>query len=72
MKTLSAVKTQYGKFTELIEKVQKKLDEAQKTADSMKSRSDMIQRKLAKVESMDGEKAERFLENDSMEAEDEI
>ncbi len=67
LKTLSAVKAQYEKFGTLIEKTQKKLDEAQKAADEMKTRSDMIQRKLSKVETMEEGKAEAILQGSTEE-----
>jgi DNA recombination protein RmuC len=53
LRTLSAVKAQYEKFGELILKTQKKLQEAQTVTDDLKSRSDMIQRKLSRVELSD-------------------
>lgn len=62
LKTLGAIKTQYGKFTELIDKTQKKLSEAQTATDSLKSRTDMIQRKLGKIDILDEEEANDVLE----------
>jgi DNA recombination protein RmuC len=53
LRTLSAVKAQYEKFGELITKTQKKLSEAQSATDDLKSRSDIIQRKLSHVEMSD-------------------
>lgn len=62
LKTLGAIKTQYGKFTDLIDKTQKKLSEAQTATDSLKSRTDMIQRKLGKIDILDEEEANDVLE----------
>ena len=50
---LSAVKTQYQKFGQLILKTQKKLQEAQSAADDLQNRSEIIQKRLSKVEAMD-------------------
>ena len=61
LKTLGAIKTQYGKFTELIDKTQKKLSEAQTATDSLKSRTDMIQRKLGKIDILEDDEAEHIL-----------
>lgn len=61
LKTLGAIKTQYGKFTELIDKTQKKLSEAQTATDSLKARTDMIQRKLGKIDILEDDEAEHIL-----------
>ena len=61
LKTLSAVKAQYEKFGSLIEKTQKKLSEAQSAADELQNRSQMIQKKLVKVDLMDGEESNKIL-----------
>lgn len=53
LNTLSAVKSQYQKFGQLISKTQKKLQEAQSAADDLQNRNEMIQKKLSKVEVMD-------------------
>lgn len=53
LNTLSAVKSQYQKFGQLIAKTQKKLQEAQSAADDLQNRNEMIQKKLSKVEAMD-------------------
>jgi DNA recombination protein RmuC len=59
---LSAVKAQYQKFGQLINKTQKKLQEAQTAADDLQSRNEMIQKKLSKVEVMDETAASKILE----------
>ena len=46
LRTLSAIKTQYGRFAELISKTQKKLSEAQKNTDDLMHRSNIIQKNL--------------------------
>ena len=48
--TLGKVKTEFGKFGELLDKTQKKLDEASKTIGSVSSKSRNIERKLKKFE----------------------
>ncbi len=61
LKTLSAVKTQYEKFGQLISKTQKKLQEAQTAADDLQSRNEMIQKRLSKVAVMDEADSSRLL-----------
>ncbi len=61
LKILSAVKTQYEKFGQLIAKTQKKLQEAQSAADDLQSRSDIIQKRLSKVEIMDEADSSKIL-----------
>lgn len=53
MRTLSAIKTQYGRFAELIGKTQKKLAEAQKNTEALMHRSDIIQKNLRRFDSME-------------------
>lgn len=65
--TLSAVKAQYQKFGLLIQKTQKKLQEAQSVADDLQSRNDLIQKRLSKVELMDPGDASRLLGISEME-----
>lgn len=50
--TLSAVKTQFGKFSELLEGVQKKLQESANKIESAKTTSRSIERKLRDVEEL--------------------
>ncbi len=49
---LGAVKTEFGKFGEVMDKVQKKLQEATNVIDTAKSRSNVIRRKLRDVEEL--------------------
>ena len=50
--TLGAVKTQFGKFSELLEGVQKKLQESANKIESAKATSRQIERKLKDVEEL--------------------
>ncbi len=50
MKLLGNFKRQFEKFNDLINKTQSKISDAQKVADQLRDRSDMIQKKLDKVE----------------------
>lgn len=61
LKTLSAVKTQYEKFGQLISKTQKKLQEAQSATDDLQNRNEIIQKRLSKVEIMDEPDSSRVL-----------
>lgn len=61
LKTLSAVKAQYEKFGQLIGKMQKKLGEAEAAADELQNRSQMIQKKLGKVDTISGDEANKLL-----------
>ncbi|HET7817626.1 MAG TPA: DNA recombination protein RmuC [Sphingomicrobium sp.] len=49
---LSAVKTEFGKFGEVFDKVHKKLNEAQNVVESAKVRRNAMERKLRDVESL--------------------
>jgi len=48
--TLSAVKSEFGKFGDILDKTKKKLQEASNTIDSASRKSRTIERKLRKVE----------------------
>ncbi|WP_051689901.1 DNA recombination protein RmuC [Pelobacter seleniigenes] len=58
---LEAVKTEFGKYGVVLEKVQKKLHEASKTIDDVTVRRRAIDRKLRAIGSMPEEKAEALL-----------
>lgn len=62
LKLLQAIKTQYQTFNELIEKTQKKLHEAVSSTDKLKERTEIIQRRMAKVEQLDLKEADDLLE----------
>ena len=58
---LGAVKTEFGKFGEVLDKVKKKLDEASGEIDKTGVRSRAIQRQLREVEAMPASDATRLL-----------
>ncbi|MGH8462356.1 MAG: DNA recombination protein RmuC [Stenotrophobium sp.] len=58
---LSAVKTEFGKFGEVLDKVKKKLDEASHQIDATGVRSRAIQRQLREVEALPAEQAQALL-----------
>ncbi len=60
---LGAVKTEFGRFAEVLEKVQKKLDEASKTIDQTGARTRAIERKLREVEALPTQEARRTLDD---------
>ena len=60
-KLLRAIKSQYGTFTELLDRSLKKISEAQTSMENVKNRSELINRKLGKVEELDMNDAERIL-----------
>lgn len=53
LKLLQAIKTQYITFGEQIEKTQKKLSDAVSSTEKLRERSDMINRRMAKIEQLD-------------------
>lgn len=59
---LSAVKTEFGKFVEILEKTQKKLHEASNTIETATKKSRTIVRKLKTVQSLPAAEAELLLE----------
>lgn len=61
-KLLGAVKTEFGKFGEVLEKTQKKLQEASHTIDTAATRTRAIERKLRTVEALPAEASEPLLE----------
>jgi DNA recombination protein RmuC len=63
-RTLGAVKTEFGKFGEVLDSVQKKLAEASNKIEQTGVRTRAIQRKLRDVESLPGEDAANLLGND--------
>ncbi|WP_271628748.1 DNA recombination protein RmuC [Caldicellulosiruptor sp. DIB 104C] len=67
---LSAVKTEFSKFGEVLEKVKKKLLEAQDTIDTAARKTKTIERKLKNVESLSSdEAAQKVLYSDETEEE---
>ncbi|TGE31720.1 DNA recombination protein RmuC [Desulfosporosinus sp. Sb-LF] len=59
---LSAVKTEFGKFVEVLEKTQKKLQEASNTIETATRKSRTIARKLKNVQTLPANEAELLLE----------
>lgn len=58
---LSAVKTDFGKFGDILEKTQKKLQEASNTIENAAKKTRTIERKLKNVEQLPTEEAEQIL-----------
>jgi DNA recombination protein RmuC len=58
---LAAVKTEFGKYGEVLAKVQKKLQEASNTVDTVAVRSRAIERKLKTVEGLPAGEAQKVL-----------
>ena len=61
-KLLGAVKSEFGKFGEVLEKTQKKLQEASNTIESAATRTRVIERKLRGVEALPEHEASPLLE----------
>lgn len=62
-KVLGAVKTDFSKFGDLLDKVKKKLDETSNTLDDAASRSRLLERKLKKVEALPATEAAIILDD---------
>jgi len=59
---LGAVKTEFGKFGDMLDKTKRKLQEASNVVDSAGVRSRAIERKLKDVQSLPGKKAVPYLD----------
>ncbi len=59
---LSAVKTQYDKFGDLLGKAKKRIDDAGKTLEEAQRKNEFIQRKLKAIEAVSIEESETILE----------
>lgn len=70
-KILGAVKTEFGKFGDVLAKTRKKLDEARNTIDQAEVRSRQIGRKLTAVAEMPQEQAHGLLGEENMTTADE-
>jgi len=68
---LGAVKSEFGKFGDVLTMVRKKLDEASKHIDKTAIRTRAIERKLRDVETMPGEQAQQLL-GESMSSDEEV
>jgi DNA recombination protein RmuC len=64
-KLLGAVKTEFGKFGDILEKTKKKLDEASNSIDTAAVRTRAIERKLRTVEHLPAGEAAHLLETDA-------
>jgi len=60
--TLGAVKTEFSKFGDSLEKVQKKLQEASNSIDSAAARSRVLEKKLKNVEALPADQTSAFLQ----------
>ena len=69
-KTLGAIKTDFGKFGEVLTKTQKKLEEASKTIEQASHRSRQITKKLNKVQELPAEETAEILELEALEEDD--
>ena len=67
MKLLEAVKTQFAKLDDEVERTQKKLSDATKSTDRLRHRTELIQRRMRNVTELDAAEARKFLD---LEAED--
>ncbi len=61
-KILSAVKTQYDKFSLVLAKAKKKIDEAGRSLDDAQHRNDMIQKRLRNIEALEISESDSVLE----------
>jgi DNA recombination protein RmuC len=64
-KVLGAVKTEFGKFGEILAKTKDKLDQVGKTLDDAGRKSTTIARKLREVEALPQGEADRLLTGDA-------
>lgn len=69
-KVLGAVKTQYGKFEELLEKAKKKVDEAGNVLDDARHRNSIILKNLRNVEGVEATEADDLLALPSIQTEE--
>jgi DNA recombination protein RmuC len=68
MKLLEAVKTQFAKLDDEVERTQKKLSDATKSTDRLRHRTELIQRRMRNVTELDTAEARKLLD---LEVEDE-
>ncbi|RPI00644.1 MAG: DNA recombination protein RmuC [Calditrichaeota bacterium] len=64
---LGAVKTEFGKFGEILEKTKNKLDQASKEIDNAGARSRVIEKKLKNVQLLPQQESIKLLEDNSLE-----
>jgi len=65
-KVLGAVKTEFGKFGGILDKTQKKLQEASNTIDDASKKSRNIERKLGKVQELPASQAVKLIEDNEI------
>ena len=65
MKLLEAVKTQFAKLDDEVERTQKKLSDATKSTDRLRHRTELIQRRMRNVTELDSAEARRLLDLES-------
>jgi len=66
---LAAVKSEFGKFGDVLDKTKKKLQEASNVVESAGVRSRAIERKLERVQELPGKKAIKYLDKAEIETE---
>jgi len=69
-RTLGAVKTEFGKFGDVLENVKDKLDKASRQIDQTGVRTRAIQKQLREVESLPGEDSQKLLGAEFVDAEE--
>ena len=62
MKLLEAVKTQFAKLDDEVERTQKKLSDATKSTDRLRHRTELIQRRMRNVTELDSAEARKLLD----------
>ena len=70
LKLLSAIKTQYSIFSELIAMAGKRLDSAKKANDDLRKRTELINKRLSSIEEMDKAEAQALLGTAALEVEE--
>ena len=68
-KLLGAVKTDFGSFAQTLQKTQEKLQQATDSIDTAFVRTRSIEKKLRRVEALDGDETEKLLAQDTVEGE---
>lgn len=68
MKLLEAVKTQFAKLDDEVERTQKKLSDATKSTDRLRHRTELIQRRMRDVTELDAAEARKLLDLEAHDA----
>jgi len=69
--SLAAAKTQYGKFSDILDVALKRIEDAGKKVGEARQRNDMIQKKLKKFEDLEESEADSVLELEGMAVDEE-